>query len=107
MRAVLIALVCAGLTAVPAVALGHPARAKVHHCGRIDIIFPGGEGGASAVDIRARHISCRPARKVARACMRGHVTAGWHAKFVGERQVLTSGRRRIDYLAAGGGGCGF
>ena len=83
------------------------ASAATHRCGRIDIDYPNGQGGSSAVDIRATNIACKPARVIVRACQNSKLTKGWHAKFVGDRQVMTSGRRKITFLLAGGGGCGF
>ena len=100
MKLVLLALVAAAL--VPA-----SASAATHRCGRIDIDYPNGEGGSSAVDIRATNIACRPARVIVRACQNSKLTKGWRAKFVGDRQVMTSGRRKITFRLAGGGGCGF
>jgi hypothetical protein len=83
-----------------------------HACGRIDINYPHGAGGASAIKIRAVKIGCPRARPIVRACMRGHLTRGWHVRTVADRTVyrehvlLTSGKRRITYHPAGGGGCG-
>ena len=82
-----------------------------HRCGRIDYEYPGGFGGASAIKIRAVHIGCRKARRIVRRCIHGVLTDGWKQRTVPDRSVyrshelLTSGRRRISYFAAGGGGC--
>ena len=100
MKLLLLSLVALAL--VPA-----SASAATHRCGRIDIDYPNGEGGSSAVDIRATNIACRPARVIVRACQHSKLTKGWHVKFVGDRQVMTSGRRKITFRLAGGGGCGF
>lgn len=75
-------------------------------CGRIDITYPNGEGGSSALDIVATGLSCGQARAVTRACQRGNVTPGWRATVRGNGNALmTSGSRRITFRLAGGGGC--
>ncbi len=77
-----------------------------HSCGKIDITYPNGEGGSSAVGIVATGLGCGEARAVTRACQRGNVTPGWSARFRGNSSVLmTSGGRRITFRLAGGGGC--
>jgi hypothetical protein len=83
----------------------------VHKCGRIDINYPKGGGGASAIGIRAKGLACRPARRIVRACMKGTVRSGWTARTVSDHSVyrvhvsLVSGQRSIRYHPAGGGGC--
>jgi hypothetical protein len=90
------------------VVLAIPASASAStKCGRIDIDYPNGEGGSSAVDIRATNVRCKPARRIVRKCQGGKEAAGWNAHFQGERIVMKASRgRRITLLIAGGGGCG-
>jgi hypothetical protein len=98
----------AALLALLALAVTAPSTAAYTRCGRIDIEYPNGKGGSSAVDIRATNIRCKPARRTVRACQRGRVRDGWKARLKGQRIVLTASRdRRITFLIAGGGGCGF
>jgi hypothetical protein len=74
-------------------------------CGRIDINYPNGEGGSSAVGIVATGLGCGEARAVTRACQRGNLTPGWNARQRGSGILMTSGGRRITFRLAGGGGC--
>jgi hypothetical protein len=76
-------------------------------CGRIDISYPNGEGGSSAIGIVARGLGCAEARAVTRTCQRGNVTPGWKASVSGSGAsvVMTSGAKRITFRLAGGGGC--
>jgi hypothetical protein len=87
------------------------ARAtKSHPCGRIDVTYPHGWGGASAIGIRATNLSCSKALKIVFGCLNGELRHGWRGRAVDDRSVyrshvlLTSGRRRITYHEAGGGG---
>ena len=83
-----------------------PIAAGPRSCGRIDVTYPNGEGGSSAVNIVALGLGCGDARAVTRACQRGNVTPGWSAHRNGNSGVrMTSGARRITFLLAGGGGC--
>jgi hypothetical protein len=75
-------------------------------CGRINVTYPNGEGGSSAVNITALRLGCTEARAVTRACQRGNVTPGWTARLRGSSGVeMASGSRRITFRLAGGGGC--
>ena len=74
-------------------------------CGKIDITYPNGEGGSSAVGIVATGLACGQARAVTRACQRGNLTPGWAARRSGSGILMTSGSRRITFQLAGGGGC--
>jgi hypothetical protein len=86
-----------------------PAAAPVpsgpRPCGRIDISYPNGEGGSSAVGIVATGLGCGEARAVTRACQRGSLTPGWNAGRRGGGILMTSGARRITFRLAGAGGC--
>ena len=82
-----------------------PVPSGPRSCGRIDITYPNGEGGSSAVSIVATGLGCGDARAVTRACQRGNLTSGWSARRRGSGIVMTSGSRRITFLLAGGGGC--
>ena len=75
-------------------------------CGRIDITYPNGEGGSTALGIVATGLGCAEARAVTRACQRGNVTPGWSARLLrGSSVQMASGSRRITFRLAGGGGC--
>jgi len=79
--------------------------AGTRSCANVVVRFrPEGSGGA--VGIRATNVGCTTARTVARQCISGHRTAGWRFSLAHGRYTITSGRRRITYVAVGGGGCG-
>jgi hypothetical protein len=82
-----------------------PVPSGPHSCGRIDISYPNGEGGSSAVGIVATGLGCGEARAVTRACQRGSLTPGWNGGRRGGGILMTSGARRITFRLAGGGGC--
>jgi hypothetical protein len=83
-----------------------PVPSGPRSCGKIDITYPNGEGGSSAVGIVATGLGCGDARAVTRACQRGNLTAGWTVRRgAGSGIVMTSGSRRITFQLAGGGGC--
>ncbi len=83
-----------------------PVPSGPQSCGKIDITYPNGEGGSSAVGIVATGLGCGEARAVTRACQRGNLTPGWTARQrTGGGIVMTSGSRRITFRLAGGGGC--
>lgn len=82
-----------------------PVPSAPRSCGRIDINYPNGEGGSSAVGIVATGLGCSEARAVTRACQRGNLTPGWTARQRSGGIAMTSGSRRITFLLAGGGGC--
>jgi hypothetical protein len=82
-----------------------PVPSGLRSCGRIDISYPNGEGGSSAVGIVATGLGCGEARDVTRACQRGSLTPGWNAGRRGGGILMTSGARRITFRLAGGGGC--
>lgn len=83
-----------------------PVSSGPQSCGKIDITYPNGEGGSSAVGIVATGLGCGEARAVTRACQRGNLTTGWTARRGGGSGiVMTSGGRRITFQLAGGGGC--
>jgi hypothetical protein len=83
-----------------------PVPSGPRSCGQIDITYPNGEGGSSAVGIVATGVGCGEARAVTRACQRGNLTPGWTARQRGGSGILmTSGSRRITFQLAGGGGC--
>jgi hypothetical protein len=83
-----------------------PVPSGPQSCGKIDITYPNGEGGSSAVNITAFGLGCTEARAVTRTCQRGNVTPGWRARLRGNSGVeMTSGSRRITFQLAGGGGC--
>ena len=83
-----------------------PVPSGPQSCGKIDITYPNGEGGSSAVGIVATGLGCGEARAVTRACQRGNLTPGWTAhQRTGSGIVMTSGSRRITFRLAGGGGC--
>ena len=65
----------------------------------------GPEASGGAIGIRATNVSCTTARAVARSCVTGSRTAGWSYRSVHGRYIITSGRRRITYIAVAGGGC--
>lgn len=98
----LIALVMACMTPT--------ASAANRACGRIDIDYPAGRGGASAIGIRA-NFKCSRARPIVAACLDGERRPGWRARFVrdnsrfGGHILMRNGSRRITYHPAGGGGC--
>jgi hypothetical protein len=95
------------LLAAVGLALLVPSAEASRKCGRIDIEYPNGNGGSSAVDIRATNVGCKRARRIVRRCQGGTEARGWTARFKGERIVMTASRgRRISFLIAGGGGCG-
>ena|SRR5437763_16907733 len=82
------------------------APAGPRSCGRIDITYPNGEGGSTALGIVATGLSCGEARAVTRTCQRGNVTPGWRARLAGGSAfVMTSGAKRVTFRLAGGGGC--
>ena len=86
------------------------ASAQTRSCGRIDIDYPGGRGGASAIGIRAS-FRCNRARPLVAACLDGQRPRGWSVRFVrddsrfGGHIRMRRGARRITYFPAGGGGC--
>jgi hypothetical protein len=83
-----------------------PVPSGPRSCGQIDITYPNGEGGSSAVGIVATGLGCGEARAVTRACQRGNLTAGWTVRQRGGSGILmTAGSRRITFQLAGGGGC--
>jgi hypothetical protein len=83
-----------------------PVPSGPSSCGKIDITYPNGEGGSSAVGIVATGLGCGEARAVTRACQRGNLTPGWTARQSGGSGILmTAGSRRITFQLAGGGGC--
>jgi len=83
-----------------------PVSSGPRSCGRIDITYPNGEGGSSALSITAYGLGCGEARAVTRACQRGNVTPGWTARMCGNSGVeMHGGARRITFQLAGGGGC--
>jgi len=83
-----------------------PVPSGPRSCGKIDITYPNGEGGSSAVGIVATGLACGEARAVTRACQRGSLTPGWTARRRGGSTILmTSSSRRITFQLAGGGGC--
>jgi hypothetical protein len=83
-----------------------PVPTGPRSCGKIDITYPNGEGGSSAVGIVATGLACGQARAVTQACQRGNLTPGWSARRSGSSGILlTSGSRRITFQLAGGGGC--
>jgi hypothetical protein len=94
------------------IALAAPpgASAQSRACGRIDIDYPGGRGGASAIGIRA-NFRCNRARPIVAACLDGQRPRGWSARFVrdnsafGGHILMRNRNRRITYRPAGGGGC--
>lgn len=86
------------------------AEAQTRACGRIDIDYPSGRGGASAIGIRA-NFRCNRARPLVAACLDGQRPRGWSARFVrdnsafGGHILMRNRNRRITYRPAGGGGC--
>jgi hypothetical protein len=83
-----------------------PVPSRSVSCGKIDISYPNGEGGSSAVGIVATGLGCGEARAVTRACQRGNLTPGWTARQgAGSGILMTAGSRRITFQLAGGGGC--
>jgi hypothetical protein len=99
-------------TCVLLVAIAAPptASAQSRACGRIDIDYPSGRGGASAIGIRA-NFRCNRARPIVAACLDGQRARGWSVRFVrdnsafGGHILMRSRKRRITYRPAGGGGC--
>ena len=90
----------------PSAATPPTAPAGPRPCGRIDITYPNGEGGSTALGIVATGLGCAEARAVTRACQRGNVTPGWSARLLrGSSVQMASGSRRITFRLAGGGGC--
>ena len=80
------------------------AASTTRACGDVVVRFgPEASGGAHA--IRATNVSCTTARTVSRSCVSGHRTDGWTYLSVRGRYIITSGRRRITYIAVAGGGC--
>lgn len=80
--------------------------AKAKHCRQVDVkLQPDGEG--SAVGIRVWNVGCRKARRVARHCIQGKVDDGWAASANADLSKITlkSGKRKITFMPAGGGGC--
>jgi hypothetical protein len=106
LRAGLALTICALLM----VAAAPSASAQSRACGRIDIDYPGGRGGASAIGIRA-NFRCNRARPIVAACLDGQRPRGWSARFVrdnsafGGHILMRNRSRRITYRPAGGGGC--
>jgi hypothetical protein len=101
----------AAILALIAFAAAAPAaEAQTRSCGRIDIDYPGGRGGASALNIRA-NFRCNHARPLVAACLDGQRPRGWSVRFVrdnsrfGGHIRMRRGARRITYFPAGGGGC--
>jgi len=96
----------AALIAVPAPGAWGASRA----CGRIDIDYPHGRGGASAIGIRA-NFRCNRARPLVAACLDGKRPRGWRVRFVrddsayGGHVLMRKQGRRVRYHPAGGGGC--
>ena len=86
------------------------ASAQSRPCGRIDIDYAGGRGGASAIGIRANFRRSR-ARPIVAACLDGQRRRGWSVRFVRDNSpfeghiLMRSRGRRITYRPAGGGGC--
>ena len=73
---------CALLAVAVVVSLPSAARASVRKCGSVSYTVPGtnGEGHAALNNLRARDVSCRIAREVARAFLEHHTPSkGWHA----------------------------
>lgn len=80
--------------------------AKAKHCRQVDVkLEPEGEG--SAVGIHVWNVGCRKARRVVRHCIQGKVDDGWTASVNADSSkiILKSGKRKITYRPAGGGGC--
>ena len=106
--------IAAALLVVAAVAIGAlapTASAGANRaCGRIDIDYPRGQGGASAIGIRA-NFRCNRARPLVAACLDGQRPRGWSVRFVrdnsrfGGHIRMRREARRITYFPAGGGGC--
>jgi hypothetical protein len=98
------------LCALVAVAAPPSASAQSRACGRIDIDYPHGRGGASALNIRA-NFRCNRARPIVAACLDGQRARGWSVRFVrddtrfGGHVLMRKATRRITYHPAGGGGC--
>lgn len=84
-------------------AFSGPAQGAAAHCKQVDVEFKV-EGGGSGVHIHATNISCTEARKIVRRCIKGSTRSGWTAKGL-EKTTLTSGKRKITFSIAGGGGC--
>lgn len=93
---------------------GPPSRSAsktARSCGTASVKFaPDGEG--AAVKIRANRVSCRTAKRVARACLRGRLS-GWRVEPAsasdpthGPRTLMRKGRATISFSLVGGGGCG-
>ena len=80
------------------------AAGGVQACGDVVVHFsPEGSGGAH--NIRAVNVGCATARTISRCCVAGRRTRGWRYHSVHGRYTITSGRRRVTYVAIGGGGC--
>lgn len=80
------------------------AASTTRACGDVVVRF-GPEASGGAHGIRATNVSCTTARTVSRRCVAGRRTAGWSYRTVRGRYIITSGRRRITYIAVAGGGC--
>jgi hypothetical protein len=98
------------IAALAAGAAAPGASAATRACGRIDIDYPHGRGGASAIRIRA-NFRCNRARPVVASCLDGLRPRGWSSRFVrdssryGGHILMRRESRRITYYPAGGGGC--
>jgi hypothetical protein len=98
------------ISALLIVAGAPSASAQTRACGRIDIDYPAGRGGASAIGIRA-NFRCNRARPIVAACLDGQRARGWSARFVRDNTafrghiLMRKGSRRITWHPAGGGGC--
>lgn len=73
-------------------------------CGDVVVRFGHGTSGG-AHNIRATNVGCTTARTVSRRCISGERTKGWLYRSARGRYTITSGHRRITYVAVGGGGC--
>lgn len=79
-----------------------PAGAATRGCGYVDV--PGGR----AWKIIATRISCTPARKVARQCLRGTKPYGWRVAYNPDSDRTTLRSRTgqvVSFQLVGGGGC--
>lgn len=87
--------------------------AAERRCGDVTVRLPAAADGhryeGSAVDIRGVGVTCRVARRVARACVHGRSGRWSHrgTRRVGQWDYIELERagRRVLYRAAGGGGC--
>jgi hypothetical protein len=93
------------LAACACLALPAASPAAVKRCGQVNVDL-GHDAEGSAVDIRARNVTCRRARRLARRCMKGTLTVGWRYSYRSGRIVLSRGTARVSWEPAGGGGCG-